>query len=699
MRCLRVHGLVLVSLLVAGCENQSGVLDPDPTLAEAMAEQEDTFILKDTSGLSWEGSWLDGIDYQVGDAVEFEGSAYIAIQENTASIVPPNPLYWDVLAQKGERGNSGAAGINGARGLQGETGSIGPRGETGPAGANGLPGAPGKTGASGLQGQVGPQGVAGLAGPKGDAGERGVDGAQGMQGAVGIQGPKGDAGSQGVIGPQGETGNTGELGPAGPRGLAGSAGVVGPAGEVGPKGEAGATGPAGERGLVGEQGLKGDTGAQGLKGDAGVQGLKGDTGAQGLKGDAGVQGLKGGTGAQGLKGDTGAQGLKGDTGAQGLKGDTGAQGLKGDVGVQGEEGPKGDQGDDGQIGDQGAMGNIGDQGLQGAEGEQGSQGVAGNEGLKGDSGAQGPKGDVGEQGPKGEIGEQGPKGDVGEPGGKGIFWRGSWSEAESYLLDDAVSYNGGSYIAAMDVGVGITPDSDVYWDVLVAPSTSRTSFQFVGATTQTVAAGVGVGRFGMNAVCQAEFGSGARIARRSEIYPGLATSPGNGVAWYENDPTTSGVISNSCSNWLTGSNSVTSRGTTVDLTTGLFGDERCLTEQFVACSAPAPEKLKRFAGYSSNEVTPGPDGIFGMNAACQIDYGSGARIAQLQEMYLGGAARAEGFAWIEDINTVDTPNQRNCDFWTNSVVGLGYVIDLATGMRGSHACTASHLVACVAPLD
>lgn len=56
-------------------------------------------------GLVWRGVWANGVDYHVDDAVEFEGSAFVCLQPNDAT-PPGNTAYWDLLAAKGEDGDS-----------------------------------------------------------------------------------------------------------------------------------------------------------------------------------------------------------------------------------------------------------------------------------------------------------------------------------------------------------------------------------------------------------------------------------------------------------------------------------------------------------------------------------------------------------------------------------------------------------------
>lgn len=108
--------------------------------------------------------------------------------------------------------------------------------------------------------------------------EAGPEGPPGPPGEVGPQGPKGDTGERGPGG-----GDPGPPGPAGPIGPAGPAGATGADGATGPAGPAGATGPMGP---IGPAGM---TGAVGPMGPAGPQGPPG-TGNPGPQGPAGPAG-------------------------------------------------------------------------------------------------------------------------------------------------------------------------------------------------------------------------------------------------------------------------------------------------------------------------------------------------------------------------------------------------------------------------
>lgn len=105
-------------------------------------------------GVVWKGAWSGATAYAVGEAVERNGSSYIAIKAGTNK-EPPNAEFWEVLAAKGATGATGVTGptgITGATGPTGLTGGVGATGATGPTGPTGVTGATGPTGIEGPAG-------------------------------------------------------------------------------------------------------------------------------------------------------------------------------------------------------------------------------------------------------------------------------------------------------------------------------------------------------------------------------------------------------------------------------------------------------------------------------------------------------------------------------------------------------------------
>jgi len=143
-----------------------------------------------------------------------------------------------------------------------------------------------------------------------------------------------------------------------------------------------------------------------------------------------------------------------DTGPVGPAGPAGPTGLTGPAGVAGLAGAKGDTG---ATGPAGPMGPAGPQGLQGIQGQQGVAGPAG------------PAGSTGPVGPAGLAGATGAMGATGPAGPVGMVFLGSYSSTANYGLNDAVIYQGSSYISLAASNHGNTPGlNPAYWSMLAA---------------------------------------------------------------------------------------------------------------------------------------------------------------------------------------------------------------------------------------
>jgi hypothetical protein len=134
------------------------------------------------------------------------------------------------------------------------------------------------------------------------------------------------------------------------------------------------------------------------------------------------------------------------------------------AGATGPQGPKGDQGIQGNQGLVGPKGDLGPKGDQGIQGSQGFVGPKGDLGPKGDQGIQGNQGLVG---PKGDLGPIGLTGDTGARGPQGLTWRNAYDSGATYAMDDAVSFNGSSYISLQGSNTNNQPDtSPTFWSLL-----------------------------------------------------------------------------------------------------------------------------------------------------------------------------------------------------------------------------------------
>lgn len=194
----------------------------------------------------------------------------------------------------------------------------------------------------------------------------------------------------------------------------------------------------------------------------GARGEKGDRGEFGAIGPVGPQGDRGEPGERGEKGFDGSQGLQGDRGEKGLDG---APGPVGERGAPGEAGAPGERGEKGERGERGEPGPPGPSGEKGLTGERGARGVAGRDGLPGQPGTTGEKGEKGRDGIDG-LGFEHLESSYDDHGRlslrfcrgdlvkvfrvPGIVDRGVFTEGDSYVRGDGVSYGGGFWIAQKD---------------------------------------------------------------------------------------------------------------------------------------------------------------------------------------------------------------------------------------------------------
>lgn len=114
----------------------------------------------------------------------------------------------------------------------------------------------------------------------------------------------------------------------------------------------------------------------------------------------------------------------------------------------------------------------------------------------GAQGEQGPRGETGAIGPQGPQGIQGPQGEKGETGmaGIGLVWKGEWSTATTYGQNDAVGYQGSSYISKQDNNTNNVPTNTMWWDLWIAKGdTGEQGLQGIqGIQGETGMAGVGI---------------------------------------------------------------------------------------------------------------------------------------------------------------------------------------------------------------
>lgn len=76
------------------------------------------------SGVIWQGPWNEDFRYAVGDAVEYQGSAYLALAASVNAPPPDSPEQWQLMVARGAPGEPGEKGDTGAAGSTGTAGFV-----------------------------------------------------------------------------------------------------------------------------------------------------------------------------------------------------------------------------------------------------------------------------------------------------------------------------------------------------------------------------------------------------------------------------------------------------------------------------------------------------------------------------------------------------------------------------------------------
>ncbi len=453
--------------------------------------------------INYLGAYSSAANYKNGDVVTFAGSTYIS----QSSFEPRQYARSDErmgASCVGWRGRSDRAqwGLPEPMGQQGPPGIgiQGPAGPQGPAGAPGAPGTPGlvyqgtysSTANYALRDVVVWNGssYASLTGVEprqySRAGARSVGAADG----AGAHGASGTGGSRrarpeptGVQGPVGPPGERGDQGLQGIPGQAGAQGIPGATGAMGPQGPMGPIGPAGPVGMsfqgaysstanysVGQGVLWQGAGWVSLVNNNHGNAPDASPSSWAMFAAAGTPGAPGATGASGPAGPAGPAGPQGAAGATGATGPAGPAGPPG-VNFVGAYSAATSY----SAGDAVSYGGSSYVSLVGSNhGQTPGQSPAywvvlaaqGNPGPAGATGSPGPAGPQGATGAQGAAGPQGPAGATGPAGAPGINFRGGWMAGTHYLLNDAVTFAGSSYLA-LQQNSGQEPDvAPQSWAVL-----------------------------------------------------------------------------------------------------------------------------------------------------------------------------------------------------------------------------------------
>ena len=473
------------------------------------------------AGLTWQSAWSSTTTYNLDDAVSFGGASYISLIANNMNHEPDkSPGDWSLLAQAGAQGATGPAGPQGPQGATGATGAQGPQGPQGTTGATGATGAQGPQGATGATGAQGPAGPTGPTGAQGPIGPTGLtwQSAWSSTTTYNMDDAVSYGGSSYISLGANNLGHEPDKSP-GAWSLLSQVGGQGPAGPTGPVGIVwqSAWSSATTYNLGDAVSYSGSSYISLGNNNFGHEPDK-SPGSWSLLAQAGAQGATGPAGPQGAQGPTGAQGPKGATGGQGPAGPTGPAGLvwqsawsstttynqndavsysgssyislgASNIGHEPDKSP----GSWSLLAQMGTAGTNGNTVWNGATAPPGTTGVNGDfylnistnclygpkasgvwpttcvslVGPQGGIGPQGPTGSAGPQGATGPAGPTGATGPQGPAGPAGLQWRAAWNSATAYNLNDAVSFNGSSYLSLAANNTNNEPDiSPGAWSLL-----------------------------------------------------------------------------------------------------------------------------------------------------------------------------------------------------------------------------------------
>jgi hypothetical protein len=194
-----------------------------------------------------------------------------------------------------------------------------------------------------------------------------------------------------------------------------------------------------------------------------------------------------------------------------------------DAGPAGATGATGPAGATGATGPQGLTGPMGLQGLAGATGLAGPQGPMGPLGL---TGATGPTGATGATGATGPAGPAGAPGATGATGAAGMNFHGAWTMGTGYAANDAVTFAGSTYLAAMS---NSESEPDLYpqaWTVLAQAGSAGPTGP--AGTAATVMIGTVVTGAAGSPATVTNVGTSSAAVLNLSIPQGAAGAPGSG---------------------------------------------------------------------------------------------------------------------------------------------------------------------------
>lgn len=465
--------------------------------------------------------------------------------------------------------------------------------------------------------------------------------------------------------------------------------------------------------LLAASGVDGENGAQGPQGIPGFSGLPGPPGNAGITwlGPWDIETEYGPGDAVSFAGASfininDANGTQSplDPAYWELLADKGAEGVQG---IQGVEGPSGLQGSQGVTG---LTGPTGSTGLQGVPGPDGAIGPKGETGVEGPAGIEGPIGLTGPAGVDGADGIQGPA---------GMQWRGAWTTGTVYVVDDAVSFGGSSYINIQTTTGNEAPSDAAYWNVLAVqgdtgPTGTQGNTGADGAPGMQGSPGIdgqqGIqGPAGADGIDGADGEDGAAGPEGAVGPAGVAGTPGQqgakGMQWQGDwvsgiNYSVDDVVAYSGSSYIV-----------VIATDGTQDPDNAAYFELVAQSANL-NRVYRVVGFSTAQLQ-GNAGLLGMHNACQASFGNSARMATSMEVFLTpGLTTQSGSAWTQPVfmpgngnvdqifgsaNSTNINNGLTCYGWQLAGNTQGLIVQGANYSVGMGTCNTPRSAVCAQP--
>lgn len=139
---------------------------------------------------------------------------------------------------------------------------------------------------------------------------------------------------------------------------------------------------------------------------------------------------------------------------------------------------------------------------------------------------------------QGATGSTGATGAQGVAGPKGLNWRGVYASSTAYVVDDAVQYNGSSWVA-LQANTNVTPVAGTRWSLLAQQGATGPQGPAGPAVSTSAACGKGVCNFSSDpGCCNNVCGGASKVVARNEGTGDCYVTSDTGPCGLSNNPFT-----------------------------------------------------------------------------------------------------------------------------------------------------------------